>query len=231
MFCSQCGASADGAAAACSQCGLDLQQPKTRPALNTERAVAASKDAVRALKLLLADPVGSIGAAYNGLTSRQGLDVGVAFCVLFILSSIVAIRMIGRLAQRASFGFMGFSLGIKEVLQIALVAAVPIVSIVAIFFGLQLLATKRNDFSRALFAGGAVLIPLALFNIIGGILGAANAEVLALVAIFALCYTILLIYAACRDVLAISSSWAAAAVPVILLATAWLTKIILAAVL
>ncbi|HET8797088.1 MAG TPA: hypothetical protein VFO89_05360 [Thermoanaerobaculia bacterium] len=229
MFCSQCGAPSDAAAAACLQCGFNFQAP-ARPSLNTERAVAASKNALHALKLLLRDPVGSIGAAHESLQTKA-LDVGIAFCVLFILSWIVAIRMIGRLAARTSFGIFGFSLGFKEVLQIALVAVVPIVSIVAIFFVLQMLAAKRNDLPRALFAGGAVLLPMAIFNVAGGILGAGNAEVLALVALFALCYTILLIYAACRDVLGIPSAWAAASVPVILLATAWLTKIILAAVL
>jgi hypothetical protein len=229
MFCSQCGAASDGTAAACLQCGVDLT-PRVRPALNTERAVAASKDAARALKMLLMDPVGSVGTAYEALVGRQATDVGIAFCAFFVISCVIAIRMIARVAQRLSFGASIFSIGLKEALQIALVAMVPVVSIIAIFVGMQLIATKQRDWARAIFSGGAVLLPVALFNVVGGLLGVANAEVLALVALFALCYTILLIYAVCHDVLKVSSAASAAAVPVIMLATAWLAKIILAAV-
>ncbi len=227
MFCSQCGASADGSATICGQCGVDLAVP-AKPAFNTERAVAASKDAARAIRLLLVDPVGSIGAAYDAFRSRQAMDVGIALCALFVLASILATRMLAGAAQRFSMGIMG-SIGFKEVIQIALLAAIPIISVAAIFTAMQLIAGKRQELSRTLFATGAILLPASFFNVIGGILGLANAEVIALAALFALCYTILLLYAACRDVLKVASPIAAVAVPLIILGTAWLTKIILAA--
>jgi hypothetical protein len=224
MFCSHCGA-ADGGAVVCVQCGVELQPAKARPALNTERAVAASKDAARALKLLLMDPVGSIGAACDSLTVRQSLDVGIAFCVLFVVSCLIAIRMIGRF-----IGGMFFSIGLKEVLQVALVATVPIVCMVAILFGAQMVFAKRKDLPRAIFVGGAALLPITILNLVTGILGAANWNVISLVAVFAFCYTILLLYAGCRDVLKTSPPIAAIGVPVILLATGWLTKVILVAI-
>jgi hypothetical protein len=224
MFCSHCGTAADGAALACLQCGGDLR-PKTQPALNTERAVGASKDAARAVKMLLVDPVGSIGASYDAFSPRQAIDVGIAFAALFIVSSLIAIRLIAR-----TIGGGMFSIGFKEVMQVLFVATIPVISIVAIFMAMQMVATKRNDLSRAIFAGGAALLPLSIFNVAGGLLGAGNGEVLALVGLFAVCYMILLLYAGCRDVLKVSSATAAAGVPLIILVTAWLTKIILTAV-
>ncbi|PYQ29415.1 MAG: hypothetical protein DMF56_10625 [Acidobacteria bacterium] len=192
--------------------------------MNADRAVAASKDAARAVKLLLSDPVGSIGAAYEALTAGQARDVGIAFCVLFVVSCLIAIRLVARY-----FGGF-FSIGLKQILQMTLAAAVPVICIVAILFGFEMLLLKKNDLLRAIFAGGAALLPVAFFNITAGILGASNGEVIAIVAVFALCYTILLLYAGCRDVLKVSSPLAAVGVPVILLATGWLTKIILASI-
>ena len=225
MFCSHCGAAAEGGALVCVQCGVDFQA-KARPALNTERAVAASKDAVRAVKLMLRDPVGSIGAAHDALTARQTLDVGIAFCLTFVVSALIAMRMIVRYV-----GGSFLSIGAKEVLQAALVALVPAACITGILFGLQMLTVKRNDLPRAVFVGGAALLPIAALNFVAGILGASNGEVIALVAVFSLCYMILLLYAGCRDVLKVVSPLAALSVPVILLATGWLTKVILAAIL
>jgi hypothetical protein len=227
MFCSQCGTASDGAAVACAQCGIDLQR-KAPASLNTERAVAASKDAARAVKLLLTDPVGSIGAAYDALSGRQPVDVGITFCAVFILSCVLGMRTV---ARSVSSGLVSVSIGVKEILQVALLAAVPAATIVAIFFGIHLAVRQEKSLPRALFAGGAALIPLALFNLAGGLLGPENWQVLALLALVALSYTILLLYAGCRDVLKASSAISAAAVPVIIVVTAWVTKIVAAAML
>jgi hypothetical protein len=230
MFCSTCGTAADGAATACLNCGVDLHPPAAKRAINADRAVAASKDAGRAIKMLLKDPVGSIGAAHDALPAGKNLDVGITFAVFWVLSCLIAIRMIGRAGARFT-GVLLFDIGFKEVMQIALISIVPLIAVVAIMAGLQAGLAKRNELPRALFAGAAALLPLALFNVIGGILGAGNAEVIVIVALFALCYTILLLYAGCRDVLGIPSAAAAALVPLIIIASGWLTKIILAAVL
>jgi uncharacterized membrane protein YhaH (DUF805 family) len=222
MFCSHCGTAADGTAANCLGCGVELQS-QPRIVLNADRAVAASREAIRAVKLLLVDPVGSIGAAYDALGTRQATDAGIVFSAAFIMSCIFAIKMISRFSS----GLLAFSIGIKEVLQVMLVAAVPVASLIAIFSAIQLATTKTHDLSRSMFAGGAALVPIALFNVAGSLLGAANGDVVALIGLYALCYTVLLLYAGCRAVLKSSSALSAAAVPLILIATAWLTKIIL----
>src|SRR5258706_127378 len=85
---------------------------------------AASRDAFRAVTLLLRDPVGAIGAAYDALTPRQCLDVGVALCAVFVVSCVIAARMITGATQRITGGFTSFSFGIKEVVMIVLVGAV-----------------------------------------------------------------------------------------------------------
>jgi len=227
MFCSHCGAALEDGAVMCVQCGADLQPKAAAPplGLNADRAVAASKDAARAVKLLLTDPVGSIGAAYDAFTPKA-MDVGIAFCAFFILSSLLAIRIIA-----LQFGGGFFSIGFKEVLKVLLIAAVPAACIIAIFIALQLVTTKQKDIARAIFAGGAVLLPLALFNIVGGILGIGNWDVVSVVALFMICYMILLLYAGIRDVLKVSSPLAALSVPLVLIATWFLTKTILNAVL
>ncbi|MEO8383090.1 MAG: hypothetical protein ABI779_25765 [Acidobacteriota bacterium] len=223
MFCSSCGTATDGGAVACAQCGTDLPL-KVRPPLNADRAVAASTDAARAVKLLLTDPVGSIGSAYDAFTPARAMDVGIAFSALFIVSSLIAVRTIAR-ATLFGFGSIGF----KEVMQVLLLAAIPVASVIAILMGLQLVVTKRNDPSRAIFAAGAALLPMSILNVAAGLLSFNNGGVLAVVALFAACYMSLLLYAGCRDVLKVSSAAAAIAVPAIILVTGWVTKIVISA--
>ena len=81
------------------------------------------------------------------------------------------------------------------------------------------------------FVAGSTLLPLALLLLIGWLLGAANVEVIGIASIFAFCYAILILHAGCTTVSAIPGTPAAIAVPAILILSAWVTKIILAALL
>jgi hypothetical protein len=64
--------------------------------------------------------------------------------------------------------------------------------------------------------------------LIAGILGMGNIEVVALVSVFALSYTILILYTACTQISEISKVRAVPAVPIIILIAGWLSKIVFA---
>jgi hypothetical protein len=69
-----------------------------------------------------------------------------------------------------------------------------------------------------------------LLVLVAALLGAANFEVIMILLLFALTYSILILYAGCSRIGLISEAGAAPAVPIILLLSAWITKIIVTAV-
>jgi hypothetical protein len=74
-----------------------------------------------------------------------------------------------------------------------------------------------------------VLLPSGVLVLAAALLGAANVEVILVLSLFALTYSILMLYAGCSRIGGISEAGAAPAVPIILLVSAWLTKIIVVA--
>ena len=79
------------------------------------------------------------------------------------------------------------------------------------------------------YTAGAVLLPTGLLVLLSSLLGVANVEVIAILFLFALTYSILILYAGCSRIGCISEAGAAPAVPIILLLSAWITKIIVTA--
>jgi hypothetical protein len=78
---------------------------------------------------------------------------------------------------------------------------------------------------------GASLLPFGFLFFVSGLLGIANFEIAALLLIFALCYAILILYTGCTRISGVAESRAAFAVPVMIIVSAWLTKILFGAIL
>ena len=85
-------------------------------------------------------------------------------------------------------------------------------------------------FAGDVYTAGAVLLPTGIMVLVASLLGAANLEVILILYLFALTYSILMLYAGCSRIGNISEAGAAPAVPIILLLSAWITKIIVTSV-
>ena len=228
MFCEFCGNTATAGTSSCAACSTST--PATSiPA--SVRASAASRDALQVLRRSLADPVDNVGAAYEALGERRAVDAGIALTVAFDLTIVLAIQI----GARKTLGWLAPMItgdsSVISLLKAAILAAVPAVALMAVLLAAQRAFAARLDFRRAVFAGGVTLIPLALMLLIASFLGVANLEVIAVICVAMLSYTTLLLFSACRDVLGIGGSKAAALVPVIFIATAWLSKVVMAALL
>ena len=81
------------------------------------------------------------------------------------------------------------------------------------------------------FIAGAALLPFGFLVLVSSVLGLANFEIAALLVVFALCYGILMLYTGVTRISNVSDSRAAFAVPVMIIASFWITKIILGALL
>jgi hypothetical protein len=81
------------------------------------------------------------------------------------------------------------------------------------------------------YTAGATLVPVGVFALGGSLLGAANVELALLLALFAWTYVVLILYAGCSRIARVTDASAAPAVPLMLVASGYLTKVVVAALL
>jgi ABC-type multidrug transport system permease subunit len=107
---------------------------------------------------------------------------------------------------------------------------VPFASLIGACALARAIFRGKGRIAGDVYTAGAVLLPSGLLVLVAALLGAANVEVILILLLFALTYSILILYAGCSRIGLISEAGAAPAVPIILLLSAWITKIIVAAV-
>jgi hypothetical protein len=225
MACSQCGNELVLGATACLTCGAPVVPPLT-PAASpvSERVQARSKDALAAVKTIFVNPVGGLSEAFQSLEKRQALEVGIVLAVVFELCTVVGLYLI--IPRWAG------SPGLGEILKFLILGVVPFVSVAgAGALARQVFRGATGNFEGDIFIAGMAVLPFGFVSLLAGILGVANIEVTAVAAVFALSYSILILYTGCTCISGISQARAAPAVPIIILAAGWLSKILFAAML
>jgi hypothetical protein len=215
MYCQSCGTFMQEGVFACPKCGTPRPQPQGQPA-EAGRFKTASADAVEALKLFTKNPVGGLPAAYERLNEPRAIGVGIAFAVIYLLCWL-------------AFLYIAFDTrpeGIEGIVKFILGGAVPFAG----FWGASALARKIFNGTGSMggdcFIAGAALLPLGFYIVLAGILGINNATVIVALGVFALVFTILILFTGCTRISKISEEKSALAVPVMLLVSAWLMDII-----
>jgi zinc-ribbon domain len=222
MFCQKCGTQIPENAAACPACSASTTAPK--PANDgSEQIKAASKDALKAFKLFALNPVGGLSVAFESLGQARTVGVGIVFGIAFALCLLFGV-------YRLLPGW-GRPQGIAGFFKILVVAIVPFVSLL----GASIVARKafraNGDLGHDTFIAGASLLPFGCVALLAAILGFGNIEVISVFALFAICLTILMLYAGLTRISKLSEQAATLAVPLMLIASAWLSKIIYTAML
>jgi hypothetical protein len=174
-------------------------------------------------KALATNPVGQLAVAFAELGEARALSVGLSFAVIFALCVFLGIYLalpgwlrpsdIGAIFKTCLFGLMPF---ISSASASALARKV---------FG------GAGSLGGDSFIAGVALLPLGLLAVLGGLLGIGNIEVIAFLGIFALCLTILMLYAGCTRISQLSEAQATLAVPLMVLVSTWLTKVLFTAML
>lgn len=238
MFCAHCGQAMIADALTCEACGKPQVVPsQTSQVADVGQLVAshakqATSSALAAFKTFAVNPVGGLRPALDELSPRNTLGAAIVFALFFAICLVIGTRRAATSGQ-SILGAMGggnleMSLGVFKLL---LCGFVPFVG----FFGAGWIARKvfrgKGNLEGDAFIAGAALLPVAFLLLITGVLGLANIEVLAILSVFALCYVVLILHTGCRDISSIAEPGATLAVPVILLASAWLSKVILVAAL
>jgi hypothetical protein len=228
MYCEQCGTTLDPTTGLCPACArpaatIPVTVVPTPPAPQiTSKVKAASKDATQAFKTFAADPVGGLPAAFESLGPSRAMGVGVVFAAVAIVCVFVGVFISLGSYARPDFG---------DSIKFLLFGAVPFVSILLASAATRKVFRGAGSFGGDSLIAGASLLPLGFLVLVSSILGLANLEIAALLLVFALCYGILMLYTGVTRISNVSESKAAFAVPVMIIVSFWLTKIIFGAML
>lgn len=224
MFCEECGKEIGANATVCPNCGKPAVAAPASASPLGEKLKARSQDALNAVKIIAANPVGGLPAAFQSLEKRQAMEVGIAFGVAFELCAVIGLYFLLPRWEGSP--------GLGEILKLLVLGLVPFAATAgASALARRIFAAPGGSIESDVFIAGTSVLPFGVVFLLAGILGAANFEVIAIAAVFSLSYTILILYTGCTRISGISEQRAAPAVPIIVLITAWLSKILLAALL
>jgi hypothetical protein len=222
MYCQNCAKEIESNAEKCSGCGAPVAHGKTASGEIANKVKVASQDAVAAFKVFATNPVGGLPSAFESLEKPRARGVGIAFAGVFALCVVFGTYM-----TMPSWG----KPDIKGIFGLLILGAVPPVGIAGVSALARKLFSSAGCFDGDIFIAGSALLPVGFVVLLTGILGMGNIEVVAVLTAFAGCYTILMLYTGCTQISKISDAKAAATVPVMLLLSAWLCKIVFAAML
>ena len=234
MFCQSCGRELAESLKFCDGCGEEIAGPKAAPVAPIGKQIreevrARSHDAWSGLKVFALSPVGGLAESYVLFDERRAIVAGVSYALLSLGGMLV-----GAMLFKAQIPLIGgsFSFGdlpAKMLLKLVTSLMIPFLSLSAALGITRLIFRGTGRFAGDVYTAGASLLPVAIVYLAVGLLGIANLEVILILAVFALTYVVLMLYSGCSRIAGIPEAAAAPAVPIILLVSGWLTKIVVVA--
>ncbi len=185
------------------------------------QAQLASRDAAGVLSTLSRGPVAGMVQAYSNVGPGRAMGAGIALLGLFVLTMLFAY---GRLVS----GFGDFGGGLTSVgayVKVAFVSIVPAGGAVLVSLIGRKISGEGGSLGGDVFIAGCALIPFAVWLLSVFVLGAANAEVIVGLGVFALCYFTLLMYNGLTRIGRLSADMAALLVPAAILVMGYLTSV------
>jgi hypothetical protein len=222
MFCPKCGTQLPDNAVACSSCGTSFAggAGARAAALGAagDRRKSASTDALSAFKTFAADPVGGLSPAYSGLGPARGLAVGITFGIVFALCIVASFyRILGS----------AFFPGVGGFFKILIIAVVPFVALFAATLAVRTVFRGDGQIGTDSFVAGAALLPFGIVAILMTLIGrSSGGNVMTFLGLFAVSLTILMLFAGITRIYKISERMATIAIPIMLIVTGWLTRVI-----
>jgi len=220
MFCVNCGTAFDGTLTACASCGNPASQMRAASREVGQKVKNASSDALQAFKVMALNPVGGLPTAFQSLGKKRALSAGIVFGIAFALVLLLAFTFaLSKSDMRPNLrGLTGMLiLGIVPFLAIAGASALA----------RKLFRGDGGSIEGDVFIAGSSLLPLAFVILASGFLGIGNAEVIGLLGVFAICYSMNMLFVGSTRLSQIPEQFVTPAVAVMLVLTVWLSKIII----
>ena len=191
-------------------------------------------DAKSALGLLNLNPVGGLAPAYQKLGPQRAGAVGIFFLIVYAAAGAYVInRLSGAIASLASFniGNVGtMNLNTGDWTKYMFVAGASAAALFAALALVRVIFQRGGRWEGDAFIAGAVSIVWAIALVIDSFLGLKNVEVMALVALFAICIMVMQLFVGLTRISELNEPRATVAVPVVIIIEVWLTKVIFIAV-
>jgi len=236
MFCKSCGRALAENLRFCDGCGADVNGGGAVAAIPLSQQLksevrARSLDAWQGVKLFAKSPVGGLAESFAMFDDRRAIQVGIVFAIVYELALLLG----GLILKSKAAALLGGILPIGELtaaqmFKMLFLGLVPFASLIGAGALARAMFRGKGRFAGDVYTAGAALLPSGFLVLAASLLGAANFEVIFILVLFALTYSILMLYAGCSRIGGISEAGAAPAVPIILLLSAWITKIIVTAV-
>jgi zinc-ribbon domain len=220
MFCPKCGTQLPDGSAACSSCGTTFAAPRAgaAAAVAGERMKSASTDALGAFKTFATNPVGGLADAYHSLGPAKALGVGLTFGIVFAVCILLSVYRIVPEFMRPT--------GVGGFFKLVIVAIVPFGALFVAAAAVRTIFRGEGALGSDSFLAGAALLPFGLIALIMTILGPSNLNIMYFLAIFTGSLSILMLWAGLTRIYKISERLATLAVPIMIVVTGWLSKLI-----
>lgn len=235
MFCKTCGRKLAENLRFCDGCGADVNGGGGGSATALSQQLrsevkARSLDAWQGVKLFAKSPVGGLPESFAMFDDHRAIQVGIVFAIVYEIALLLGSLIFKSKAASLLGGFLPIGeLTATQMFKVLFLGLVPFASLIGACALARAIFHGTGRFAGDVYTAGAVLLPTGLLVLVASILGAANFEIIMILFLFALTYSILILYAGCSRIGSISEAGAAPAVPIILLLSAWLTKIIVTA--
>jgi hypothetical protein len=190
---------------------------------------ARSLDAWQSVKLFAMSPVGRPPESFALFDDKRAVQVGIVCaiaCEVAILLGVPIFKSKAEVVLGGMFpvGLLMGELTASNLFKVHFLGLVPLASLVGACALAREIFRGTGRSAGDVYTAGAVLLPTGIFVLLAALLGSANFEVIAILFLFTLTYSIFTLYAGCSSIGNTSEAGAAPAVPVILLLSAWITK-------
>ncbi len=236
MFCSTCGRALTDGLRFCDGCGVELDRGATgSSALLADQfkdeVKARSLDAWQAFKLFVKSPVGGLSESFAILEDQRAIQVGIIFAGMYEVALLASALIFKSRVTQLVGGFLPVGdLTVFQLIKVVVLGLVPFASLIAALALVRIIFRGTGGFAGDVYTAGSVLLPFGVLAFAASILGVANFEVILVILLFVLTYSILILYAGCSRLGGISEAGAAPGVPIILLLSGWITKILVTAI-
>ena len=195
-----------------------------------DEAKVATGQAINALKTLISDPIGGQFEALKNLGHSNALRAGIVLVVAFSVSCfLLGHTFASALIQMAEM--MGESGGeiAKLYFGLFILSVIPSISIFACFYLIKKISKEKVEISTCVFTTGVTTIPLTVLFLSGKIFGLNSFVLMAVIGIFCISTTFLLINSALQDVYKLSTQKSVLITPGLVLVSSFISYIMVKA--
>jgi hypothetical protein len=163
---------------------------------------ARSLDAWQGVKLFAKSPVGGLPESFALFDDRRAVQVGIVFAIVYELAILVGAMIFKSRAEALVIGGIlpvGQLIGeltAAQLFKMLFLGLVPFASLIGSCALARAVFHGTGRIAGDVYTAGAVLLPTGFLVLLASLLGVANFEVIAIVFLFTLTYSILILYAA-----------------------------------